>query len=144
MYFYGAACVAECPEKDGYQYTPNSEGHCIIPGIRCPFGYDLTPNGNGCILKAQICLEPNELNYDMTSCVPGSDAFIPFPLLACCAAVTLIVLISKMKNRESRFIANMIVFWSIIEFVAVLVVFYLSLKFGIKPVVYMILVAIMF
>ena len=38
----------------------------------------------------------------------------------------------------------MIVFWSIVEFVAICVVFYLAVKFGIKPVVYMIMVAIMF
>ena len=60
-----------------------------IPGIRCPFGYELTPTGNGCSLKAQICIEPNKLNYDMTSCVPGSDTFIPFPMLAVCAVVTI-------------------------------------------------------
>ena len=80
----------------------------------------------------------------MTSCVPGSDAFIPFPLLACCGAFTLMVIISKLKNSKSRFVANMIVFWSIVEFVAICVVFYLAVKFGIKPVVYMIMVAIMF
>ena len=51
-YFYGNQCLDACPFKDGYQYEPNEEGICTIPGIICPFGYELTPTGNGCALKA--------------------------------------------------------------------------------------------
>ena len=38
----------------------------------------------------------------------------------------------------------MIVFWSFIEFVGMFVVLILAIKFGIAPVVYMMLVAVMF
>lgn len=142
-YFYANTCVDECPEKDGYQYVPNSEGVCIIPGIRCPFGYELTPTGNGCTLMAQVCIWPNELNYDMTSCVPGSDDFIPFPLLIIAIIATIAAVVIKHKKKETRFVATMIVFWSVIEFVGMIVVFYLASKFGIAPVVYMLLIAIL-
>ena len=60
-----------------------------------------------------------------------------------CAIVTIIAVIIKARKRETRFIATMIVFWSVIEFVGMIVVFYLASKFGIAPVVYMLLVAIL-
>ena len=143
-YLYANQCLEQCPFKDGYQYTPDIEGKCTIPGIRCPFGYELIPTGNACALKAQVCIEPNKLNYDKTTCVPGSDSFIPFPMLAFCALTTIVVAIGNCKNKESRFIANLIVFWSIIEFLGMCIVLYLAVRFGIAPVVYMFLVAIMF
>ena len=60
-----------------------------------------------------------------------------------CSIVTIIAVIIKARKRETRFIATMIVFWSVIEFVGMIVVFYLASKFGIAPVVYMLLVAIL-
>lgn len=142
-YFYGASCVTKCPKKAGYQYEPNPEGICIIPGIRCDFGYELAPTGDYCLLKAQICLAPNELNYDKTTCVPGSDSFIPYPLLICCGIFTVFSLISKIVKPRSHFFATMLAFWSIIETVGVLVVLHLAVGYGIKPVVNMILVSLM-
>jgi hypothetical protein len=76
--------------------------------------------------------------------VPGSDDWIPFPLLAFGVLLSLIVALSKCKSRESRFVANMIVFWSFLEFIGMFVVLYYAYRFGIEPVVYLILVAIMF
>ncbi len=65
-------------------------------------------------------------------------------MLAFCALITIIVAISNCKDKKSLFIANLIVFWSIIEFIGMWVVLYLAYRFGIAPVVYMFLVAIMF
>jgi hypothetical protein len=66
------------------------------------------------------------LNYDKTSCVPGSDEWIPFPMLWLCVLVTLVVAVARFKHRESRFIANMIVFLSLIEFLGMFVVLYFA------------------
>ena len=92
----------------------------------------------------QICISPNTLNYDKTTCVPGSDAQIPFPMLAFFFLVAMVVAISKCKARKSRFVANLIVFGSIIETGGMIVVLYFAMDFGIKPVVYMLLFACMF
>ena len=93
---------------------------------------------------AQICYEPNKLNYDRTSCVPGSDNWLPFPMLAFCGFIILIVAIDKLKSKSSRFIANLIVYLSIVEFLGMFVVLYFAYRFGIAPVVYIMIVAIMF
>ena len=96
-------------------------------------------------MKAQICIEPNKLNYDKTTCVPGSEEWLPFPMLAFCVAVILpIAMISKCKSTQSGFVANLIVFGSIVEFLGMFVVLYYAYDFGIAPVVYMMLAAIMF
>ena len=116
---------------------------CIIPGLICKFGWELIPTGDGCTLKARICEPPNNLNFDGTSCVPGSGSWIYFPLLSVCALVTIVVAIAKCKSRESRFVANLIVFWSIIEFIGMLYVWYLAYDFGIAPMVYMMLFAVL-
>ena len=75
--------------------------------------------------------------------MPGSGSWIYFPLLSVCALVTLVVAIAKCKSRESRFVANLIVFWSIIEFIGMLYVWYLAYDFGIAPMVYMMLFAVL-
>lgn len=94
---------------------------------------------------AQICIFPNTLNYDKTTCVPGSENWIPFPMLAFCVAVILpIALISKCAAKESGFIANLIVFGSIVEALGMFVIIYFAYDFGISPVVYMMLIAVMF
>lgn len=92
----------------------------------------------------QICISPNTLNYDKTTCVPGSDEQIPFPMLAFFFLVALLVSITKCKSRQSRFVANLIVFGSCVETGGMIVVLYFASDFGIKPVVYMMLFALMF
>ena len=93
---------------------------------------------------AQICNEPNRLNYDRTTCVPGSDVWIPFPMLCFCALLVLIVAFGNCKSRDSRFVANLIVLLSIVEFAGIFIVLYFSHMFGIAPVVYMLSGAAMF
>jgi len=51
-YFYNNDCVTVCPTIEGYRYEPNDDGLCVIPGLKCPFGYRVTPSGDGCELKA--------------------------------------------------------------------------------------------
>ena len=146
-YFYANKCFSACPTIDGYQYDGDTEkypGTCVIPGLQCGFGYELIPSGDGCAFMKQICIAPNTLNYDKTTCVPGSDAQIPFPMLAFFFIVAMVVAIAKCKARKSRFVANLIVFGSIIETGGMIVVLYFAMDFGIKPVVYMLLFACMF
>ena len=76
--------------------------------------------------------------------MPGSDQQIPFPMLAFFFVVALVVAISKCKARKSRFVANLIVFGSCIETGGMVVVLYFAYDFGIKPVVYMMMFALMF
>ncbi len=52
FFLYANKCVNDCPTIDGYKYTPDSQGICVIPGLICPFGYQVAPGGNGCDLKA--------------------------------------------------------------------------------------------
>ena len=52
MVFYNYDCVDKCPLKNDYQYEANREGICVIPGLICPFGYAVTPAGDGCVLNA--------------------------------------------------------------------------------------------
>jgi hypothetical protein len=100
--------------------------------------------GNGCVIKAVICLPPTTLNYDQTKCIPGSEDYIPFPVLAFGVFLALIPLLSKIKARESRFITNMIAFLSIGEKVSIITLLIFAIAFGIKPVVYLVAVALMF
>jgi len=65
---------------DDYQFEPNEEGTCVIPGLICPFGYKVTYEGTGCELKNQVCEEDYELNHDKTACVPVSRFYVPFPM----------------------------------------------------------------
>ena len=58
--------------------------------------------------------------------------------------VALVVAIAKCKVRKSRFVANLIVFGSLAETGGMIVVLYFAYDFGIKPVVYMLLFALMF
>ena len=76
--------------------------------------------------------------------MPGSNAYVPFPMLSCCLLMTIFVALVRCKHPKSRFVANLIVLWSLIEFCGMWVLFILAIRFGIAPVVYMFLVAIMF
>ena len=65
-------------------------------------------------------------------------------MLAFFFVIAFVVAISKCKDRKSRFVANLIVFGSIVETLGMGVVFYFAYDFGIAPVVFMMLFAIMF
>lgn len=93
---------------------------------------------------AQVCTSPNKLNYDKDSCVPGSDVWVPFPLLFICIILIVIVLYIKKKKPESRFITNIIVFWGFVEFIGMWLIFGLAASFGIAPVVFMLAIALLF
>ena len=140
--FHSNKCLTECPFLNGYQFTDNGEGICTIPGLICPFGYKHTPNGEACEINLKACIHPNTLNYDGDGCVPGSEDYILFPILGVCLVLTLLVAISKWISRPTRFVANLIVFWSFMEIICMVAIFYFAYKFGIKPVVYLILASI--
>lgn len=141
--FHGSKCLRECPELNGFQYEDNGEGRCVIPGLICKFGYSLVPSGDGCALDLSVCEAPDTLNYDKTKCVPGADDWVPFPILAACLCLTLLVALCKVTRRETRFIANMIVFWSVMETVCMVALIWTAVGFGITPVVYLTLAALL-
>jgi hypothetical protein len=114
-YFYAGDCVDTCPIKNEYQYEPNRQEICVIPGLICPFGYAVTPTGDGCALKAQICEDGFDLNYDKTKCIPVSPGYIPFPILIATCFLCVIPIVSKVRNRESKLVANLIVAISVTE-----------------------------
>ena len=60
-----------------------------------------------------------------------------------CIALTIFVLISKLVKRETRFVANIIVFWSFVEIICLFTLIYFAREFGIKPVVYVTLAAVL-
>lgn len=48
-FLHNNKCFKECPLKDGYQYVPNDDNLCTIPGLICKFGYSIASEGNFCI-----------------------------------------------------------------------------------------------
>lgn len=97
------------------------------------------------MLDAQVCVSPNTLNYDKTSCVPGSDAWVPFPLIFMAGiCIGVVFYIKKKKKPETKLITNIIIFMSFVEFIGMWLLFGLAASFGIRPVVYMLAIALLF
>ena len=119
-FFHSNKCMLECPMINEFQYEPNDEGKCIIPGLQCPFGYSLLDSGDGCELDLSVCLSPNKLNYDRNACVPGSEEFIYFPVLCFCLFLSIIVWISRCTEKNTKIVANLIVFWSFAEIICMI------------------------
>ena len=84
------------------------------------------------------------MNYDRDSCVPGSDAWVPFPLITIALIMTAVVVITRRKKPESRLITNIIVFMGFVEFIGMWLILGLAASFGIAPVVYMLGIALLF
>ena len=105
-------CVEECPEK----YQPAEGGtRCVLAGFFCPFGYEMNPRGDGCLLMAQVCEPPARLSPDKTKCIPQPGLLIPCPLLILAAVGTTLIVKDKRKHPRSRFYPNMISMLSILE-----------------------------
>jgi hypothetical protein len=74
--------------------------------------------------------------------VPGSDDWVAFPIWILWVAPTfLILLVSKLKSRETKFISNWICFLSIAEIGSIIYTLYLAFNFGILPVTVMLATA---
>lgn len=109
----------------------------MIPGLKCRFGYEVIPTGDGCVLKARICEEGNRLNYDETKCIPGSENWVPFPILILAVLASIVPIVSKVRNKETRLVANLICVLSITETIAIIVQVALANEFGIRPVLFL-------
>jgi hypothetical protein len=67
--------------------------------------------------------------------MPGTEKIVPFPIWILWVAPTfLVLLISKLKARETMFIQSWLVFLSIAEIAAMIYTLYLASDFGIAPV----------
>ena len=144
FYFHQNKCLANCPKIGKYQYVPNRNGQCIIDGLICKFGYEVSPNGDACILLAAICEPPQTLNYDKTKCIPGSEDYVLFPVMWVALVAVLLVVLFRAKSKLTKFVPNMIIFLSPVEKISFVVFLIEAISFGIKPVVYLMAVAIVF
>ena len=107
----------------------------MIPGLYCKFGYVVSDSGNFCELVLSVCPPPTMINFDKSKCIPGSDKWVPFPIWIIYIAPTfLILLISKLKVKETNFVSSWLCFLSVAEIVAMIYVVYLAKAFGIMPV----------
>jgi hypothetical protein len=88
-------------------------------------------------LKAQICEDGFDLNYDKTKCIPVSPGYFPFPILILTCFICVIPIVSKVRNRESKLVANLIVAISVTEPIGLIMQYVLSDSYGIKPAVYL-------
>ena len=120
-YFYKNSCVRECPLVGEYQFEPNEEGNCWIPGLICPFGYKVNSMGTGCDLRNQQCEKGYELNEQKTACVPVSTFYLPFPILITMLLLYSIPIASKIKKQESLLIANLTCVTAAIETLTVVI-----------------------
>jgi hypothetical protein len=110
----------------------------------CRFGYKVTPAGNGCEIKAQVCDDNYKLNYDKDKCIPVSPGYVPLPFFAAMLFMMVVPIVSKVRNRESKIVANFIIFISVLEPIGMLVLFIEAIQYGIKPVTYLAGLALIF
>ena len=127
-----------------YQFEPNAEGNCWIPGLICPFGYKVNEMGTGCDLKNQQCEEGYELNDEKTACVPVSTFYVPFPILITMFLLYSIPIASKIKKRDSLLIANLTCVTAFMETLTIVVLIAQASDYGIVPTFYLGLVGFVF
>lgn len=130
---------------NNYQFEPDETGKtCIIPGLRCPFGWRVNEMGDGCELVNQVCEKDYELNHDKTACVPISTFYIPFPILITLAVLCIIPIVSKIRRRKTLITPCFTIFISFLETVAMLVMVAEAYVYGIVPTFYLAIVGLVF
>lgn len=136
-HWYNKKCVKECPTVEGYEYSVpkgSKDNRCVIDGLYCKFGWKPNDAGTGCQIDLVACPPPNGINYDHTKCIPGFDDWVPFPIWIIWIAPTLLILlISKIKAKETKFVSNWLALLSIAEIAAMIYTFCLAKDFGILP-----------
>jgi hypothetical protein len=91
----------------------------------------VNPQGNGCILKSQICEEGYRLNSLRDRCIPESQAYVPFPLLITAALLSLPIAYSKWRHPETLAPSCLIVVLSLTESIGLYVQLVHSYQLGI-------------
>jgi hypothetical protein len=134
---------------NNYQFEPDEFGKtCIIPGLRCPFGWRVIEDGSNagaaCELINQVCEKNYELNPDKTACVPISTFYIPFPILITLATICLIPIISKIKWRKTLIVPCFTIFIAFLETVCMLVMVAQAYEYGITTTFYLAIVGLVF
>ncbi|CDW75779.1 UNKNOWN [Stylonychia lemnae] len=140
LYLYNFQCVKTCPQG----YEPNEFSQCVINGLRCPFGQEVNPLGTSCILKAQICENGFKLNIAKDKCIPAHGYFAPFPLCFSCLFLSMIVILSWIKYRNTLVISNIIAIVSLVETIGILMLIILSYQIGVYSTFGLALVALLF
>ena len=108
---YNNTCIEDCPLK-----YKASGSVCILVGLVCPTDYELNSDATACIPKALTCEEGFELNDSGDKCIPDRTGIVPFPFIFLLICLTLIVVVSKIKDKlNTRWLANLIAFYGIVE-----------------------------
>jgi hypothetical protein len=139
-YFYNYQCVSSCPSG----YAPNSNRHCVLDGLVCPFGYEVNPQGNACLLKNQACVNGFRLNYADTACIPAPGAYAPYPLLLTCLCLICIAAASKYKYKPTLLITTIIGLVSLVEGCGLILQTILAYRIGLYATFALTLVALLF
>ena len=115
--FYNYTCSSACPAG----YEANADAHCVIKGLRCPFGQAVNALGNGCELKVQVCENGFTLNVARDKCVPGPGSCVPFPMIITICVLSLPIWLSYYRTKQTRVSTNLIAVISFIESVGIFV-----------------------
>ena len=71
------------------------------------------------------------LNQGKDRCIPVPGKYLPFPLLIACGCLSLMVIVSYVRKRETQVVSNLIAVWSLIETVGIFVEIILGYLMGI-------------
>jgi len=85
------------------------------------------------MLKAQVCMGNDALNFDKTKCIPQPGPLVPAPLLIIALIGTVVISWDKKKHPRSRFFSNMISLLGILETVGLVLLVAYTEQYGIKP-----------
>lgn len=119
--FYNFTCVSSCP--NGFSPDLEKKLKCILDGLRCPYGYEVKPTGDGCVISNVSCIKGYTLNSKRTSCIPApySSVLIYFPFTGIIAVFFVIALIGWCKSRNELIISCFIMLLSSIEGLAMII-----------------------
>lgn len=118
----------------------------MIKGLVCAFGYEIVAEmGDSCQLKDQVCPPGSVLKLpEKDKCIPEPTGMFPGLLLMVCVILSIPPIISKIIKRESRLVSNLIGFECVMEPAACILTIVQSQVFGIVPVVYLCVFALVF
>jgi hypothetical protein len=92
----------------------------------------------------QICKPGSILNEARDKCIPEAKGMFPGILLMVCVILSIVPIVSKIMKRESRLVSNLIGFECVMEPVACIILIVQGQVFGITPVVYLCVFALIF
>lgn len=83
------------------------------------------------MLKSQICKDGFTLNKAKDRCIPGPGTYVPFPLCFACLFLTLIILVSWVKYKQTLISSNVIAAMSMVKTIGLLMQIILAYEMGV-------------